>query len=142
MTDVSTSKARLIIQNAMSTGEEMGFKPLSVVVLDSGGNMKAFERADGASPGRFGIAHGKAYGSVMLGMAGTAQMARAESQAYFMAAVNGVFGGQVIPVPGGLLLRDERGAVIGAVGVTGDTSDNDVIAGLAGITAAGLTGEA
>ena len=104
--------------------------------------MKAFERADGASPGRFGIAHGKAYGSVMLGMAGTAQMARAESQAYFMAAVNGVFGGQVIPVPGGLLLRDERGAVIGAVGVTGDTSDNDVIAGLAGITAAGLTGEA
>ncbi|MGB4113604.1 MAG: heme-binding protein [Yoonia sp.] len=142
MTDVSTSKARLIIQNAMSTGEEMGFKPLSVVVLDSGGNMKAFERADGASPGRFGIAHGKAYGSVMLGMAGTAQMARAESQAYFMAAVNGVFGGQVIPVPGGILLRDERGAVIGAVGVTGDTSDNDVIAGLAGITAAGLTGEA
>jgi len=142
MTDVSTSKARLIIQNAMSAGEEMGFKPLSVVVLDSGGNMKAFERADGASPGRFGIAHGKAYGSVMLGMAGTAQMARAESQAYFMAAVNGVFGGQVIPVPGGLLLRDERGAVIGAVGVTGDTSDNDVIAGLAGITAAGLTGEA
>ena len=142
MTDVSTSKALLIIQNAMSTGEEMGFKPLSVVVLDSGGNMKAFERADGASPGRFGIAHGKAYGSVMLGMAGTAQMARAESQAYFMAAVNGVFGGQVIPVPGGLLLRDERGAVIGAVGVTGDTSDNDVIAGLAGITAAGLTGEA
>ena len=142
MTDVSTSKARLIIQNAMSTGEEMGFKPLSVVVLDSGGNMKAFERADGASPGRFGIAHGKAYGSVMLGMAGTAQMARAESQAYFMAAVNGVFGGQVIPVPGGLLLRDERGAVSGAVGVTGDTSDNDVIAGLAGITAAGLTGEA
>jgi len=126
----------------MSTGEEMGFKPLSVVVLDSGGNMKAFERADGASPGRFGIAHGKAYGSVMLGMAGTAQMARAESQAYFMAAVNGVFGGQVIPVPGGLLLRDERGALIGAVGVTGDTSDNDVIAGLAGITAAGLTGEA
>ena len=142
MTDVSTSKARLIIQNAMSTGEKMGFKPLSVIVLDSGGNMKAFERADGASPGRFGIAHGKAYGSVMLGMAGTAQMARAESQAYFMAAVNGVFGGQVIPVPGGILLRDERGAVIGAVGVTGDTSDNDVIAGLAGITAAGLTGEA
>lgn len=142
MTNISTSKARLIIQNAMATGEEMGFKPLSVIVLDSGGNVKAFERADGASPGRFGIAHGKAYGSVMLGMAGTAQMARAESQAYFMAAVNGVFGGQVIPVPGGILLRDERGAVIGAVGVTGDTSDNDVIAGLAGITAAGLTGEA
>ena len=77
----------------------------------------------------------------MLGMAGTAQMTRAEQQAYFMAAVNGVFGGQVIPVPGGILLRDKRGDVIGAVGVTGDTSDNDVIAAIAGIDAAGLIGE-
>jgi len=142
MVEVSITKARMIIRKAMAKGEEMGFKPLTVIVLDSGGHVKAFERADGAAPGRFGIAHGKAYGSVMLGMAGTAQMARAEAQAYFMAAVNGVYGGQVVPVPGGILLRDKRGAVIGAVGVTGDTSDNDVIAGLAGIEAAGLTGEA
>lgn len=142
MAEVSMTKARMIIRKAMAKGEELGFKPLSVVVLDSGGHVKAFERADGAAPGRFGIAQGKAYGSVMLGMAGTAQMARAEGQAYFMAAVNGVYGGQVVPVPGGILLRDKRGTVIGAVGVTGDTSDNDVIAGLAGIEAAGLTGEA
>lgn len=142
MAEVSMAKARMIIRKAMAKGEELGFKPLSVVVLDSGGHVKAFERADGAAPGRFGIAHGKAYGSVMLGMAGTAQMARAEAQAYFMAAVNGVYGGQVVPVPGGILLRDKRGTLIGAVGVTGDTSDNDVIAGLAGIEAAGLTGEA
>jgi uncharacterized protein GlcG (DUF336 family) len=59
-----------------------------------------------------------------------------------MAAVNGVFGGQVVPVPGGVLLRDKRGAVIGAVGVTGDTSDNDSDAAMAGIEAAGVTGEA
>jgi uncharacterized protein GlcG (DUF336 family) len=78
----------------------------------------------------------------MLGMAGTAQMARAEQQAYFMAAVNGVYGGQVVPVPGGVLVRDKSGNVIGAVGVTGDTSDNDVIAAMAGIEAAGLQGEA
>jgi len=142
MVEVSITKARMIIRKAMAKGEEMGFKPLTVIVLDSGGHVKAFERADGAAPGRFGIAHGKAYGSVMLGMAGTAQMARAEAQAYFMAAVNGVYGGQVVPVPGGILLRDKRGAVIGAVGETGDTSDNDVIAGLAGIEAAGLSGEA
>lgn len=142
MTEVSSAKARIIIRKALAKGEELGLKPLTVIVLDSGGHVKAFERADGAAPGRFGIAHGKAYGSVMLGMAGTAQMARAETQAYFMAAVNGVYGGQVVPVPGGILLRDKRGAVIGAVGVTGDTSDNDVIAGLAGIAAVGLTGEA
>jgi len=142
MPDVSASKARTIIRKTMAKGEEMGFKPLSVVVLDSGGHVKAFERADGASPGRFGIAQGKAYGAVMLGMPGSAQMARAEQQAYFMAAVNGVYGGQVVPVPGGILLRDKRGNLVGAVGVTGDTSDNDVIAGMAGIEAAGLEGDA
>jgi len=141
MVEISAGKARMIIRKTMAKGDEMGFKPLSVVVLDAGGHVKAFERADGAAPGRFAIAHGKAYGSVMLGMAGTAQMARAEQQAYFMAAVNGVYGGQVIPVPGGILLRDKRGGVMGAVGVTGDTSDNDVIAAMAGIGAADLTGE-
>ena len=78
----------------------------------------------------------------MLGMAGTAQRDRAEQQAYFMGAVNGLFGGQLVPVPGGLLVRDRKGAVIGALGVTGDTSENDAAAGLAGIEAAGLTGEA
>ena len=142
MSDISITKARTIIRKALATGRELGLKPLSVVVLDAGGHLKAFEREDGASPGRFGIAHGKAYGSVMLGMAGKAQMARAESQAYFMAAINGVYGGQVVPVPGGVLLRDKKGGVIGAVGVTGDTSDNDVIAAMAGIEAAGLIGEA
>ncbi|SFR43174.1 Uncharacterized conserved protein GlcG, DUF336 family [Yoonia tamlensis] len=142
MAEISASKARTIIRKTMAKGDEMGLKPLSIVVLDAGGHVKAFERADGSAPGRFGIAHGKAYGAVMLGMAGTAQMARAEQQPYFMAAVNGVYGGQVVPVPGGILVRDKRGAVIGAIGVTGDTSDNDVIAGLAGLEGAGLTGEA
>jgi uncharacterized protein GlcG (DUF336 family) len=138
---ISLRKARTIIRKALETGREMGLKPLSVVVLDAGGHVQAFEREDGAAPGRFAIAHGKAFGSVMLGMAGTAQMKRAEDQAYFMGAVNGVFGGQVIPVPGGVLLRDKKGTVIGAVGVTGDSSDNDAIAAMAGIEAASLVGE-
>ena len=140
MPDVSASKARTIIRKTMAKGEEMGFKPLSVVVLDSGGHVKAFERADGASPGRFGIAHGKAYGAVMLGMPGSALMARAEAQAYFIAAANGALGGQLVPVPGGVLVKDAAGTTIGAVGVTGDTSDNDAIAAMAGIEAAGLAG--
>ena len=141
MPDISLRKAKSVIRNALSKGKELGLKPLSVVVLDAGGHVIAFEREDGAAPGRFAIAHGKAYGSVMLGMAGTAQMARADQQAYFMDAVNGVFGGNVIPVPGGVLVRDKKGGVIGAIGVTGDSSDNDLIAALAGVEAAGLLGE-
>ena len=141
MATLSLRKARTIIRKAFEKGRELELKPLSVIVLDAGGHVQAFEREDGAAPGRFAIAHGKAYGAVMLGIAGTAQMQRAEAQAYFMAAVNGVYGGQVVPVPGGILLRDRKGEVIGAVGVTGDTSDNDAVAGMAGIEAAGLTGE-
>ena len=141
MPDISLRKAKSIIRTALSKGKELGLKPLSIVVLDAGGHVIAFEREDGAAPGRFAIAHGKAYGSVMLGMAGTAQMARADQQAYFMDAVNGVFGGNVIPVPGGVLVRDKKGGVIGAIGVTGDSSDSDLIAALAGIEAAGLLGE-
>jgi len=140
---ISLDQARGIISGALAKGQEMGFKPLSVVVLDAGGHVIAFERSDGSAPGRFAIAHGKAYGAVMLGMAGRAQMARAEAQAYFIAAANGAYGGQLIPVPGGILVRDGSGSVIiGAVGVTGDTSDNDADAGLAGIATVGLTGEA
>lgn len=142
MPELSLARARKIIKATLARGHEMGLKPLSVVVLDSGGHVTAFEREDGAAPGRFPIAHGKAYGSIMLGMAGRAQMARAEAQAYFMTAVNGAYGGQVVPVPGGILIRDKKGAVIGAIGVTGDTSDNDAEAGLAGIEAANLVGEA
>lgn len=138
---ISLRKARTIIRKTLEKGREMELKPLSVVVLDAGGHVQAFEREDGASPGRFAVAHGKAHGSVMLGIAGSAQMERAEDQAYFIGAVNGLFGGKLVPVPGGVLLRDKKGAVIGAVGVTGDTSQNDLEAAMAGIVAAGLTGE-
>lgn len=141
MATISLRRARTIIRKAFEAGQEAGMKPLSVCVLDSGGNVLAFERSDGASPGRFQIAHGKAYGSVMLGMAGTAQKARAEVEAYFIACANGAFGGQMIPVPGGVLVKDAKGRVLGAVGVTGDTSDNDAAAASAGIEAVGLTPE-
>lgn len=138
MAGLSLSRARTIIRKAFETGKEMELAPLSVVVLDAGGHVIAFERQDGASPGRFQIAQGKAYGAVMLGMPGSAQMARAEAQAYFIAAANGAFGGQLIPVPGGVLVKDSKGRVLGAVGVTGDSSDNDAAAAKAGVEAVGL----
>ena len=138
---ITLDRARIIIAQTFAKGAELGLKPLSVVVLDAGGHPIAFERQDGASPGRFEIARGKAYGAVMLGLPGSALMARAEEQAYFVAALNGAFDGRVVPVPGGILVA-EGGRVIGAVGVTGDTSDNDAAAGLAGVEAAGLAGAA
>ncbi len=134
---ISLDAAREMIAKAREKGRELGLKPLSVAVLDAGGHLLAFEREDGSSPGRFEIARGKAYGAVMLGMPGSAQMARAEQQAYFMAAVNGAFEGRVVPVPGGVLIKQD-GAVIGAIGVTGDTSDNDALAAVAGVEAAGF----
>lgn len=142
MAGITLSKARTMVRKTLATARSMELKPLSVVVLDAGGHVLAFEREDGAAPGRFEIARGKAYGCVMLGMTGTQQRDRAEVQAYFMTAVNGAYDGKVIPVPGGILIRDKRGNIVGALGVTGDTSENDAEAGLAGIDAAGLLGEA
>ncbi len=138
MATINLRKARLIIRKTLEKGRELGLRPLSVVVLDTGGHVIAFEREDGASPGRFQIAEGKAYGAVMLGMNGSQLRDRAEAQAYFVEAVNGAYGGKVIPVPGGILVRDAKGAILGAIGVTGDTSENDLAAGIAGIEAAKL----
>ena len=142
MPEISMSKARSIMRSVLKKGREMGIKPLSDVVLEPGGHVEAVEREDGASPGRCEMARGKADGGSMTGMSGAALMQRAEDQAYFVNALNGAFGGQVLPVPGGVLVKDSRDRVIGAVGVSGDTSDNDAIAAVAGIEAAGLSGVA
>ena len=138
---ISIDAARIIIAATLTRGKELGLKPLSVVVLDAGGHLIAFEREDGTSPGRFEIARGKAYGCVMLGMGGAAINARAEAQPYFVQAMNGIYDGHFVPVMGGVLVRDAAGRVIGAVGVTGDTSENDAAAAVAGIEAAGLRPE-
>lgn len=142
MTEITLRKARTIIRKVLEKGHEMGMKPLSVVVLDAGGHVRAFEREDGAPAGRFQIAQGKAYGAVMIGVPSSKIGDMAAERPHFVGALNGVYGGQVVPVAGGVLVRDENGALIGAVGVTGDTSDNDAAAALAGIEAAGLHGEA
>ena len=133
--------ARSIIAGARAHGSQAGFKPLTVVVLDAGGHVVAVEREDGASMKRFEIGFGKAYGALSLGMGSRSIMGRAEQQAYFIAAVTSAVGGTLVPVPGGVLVRDEGGDLLGAVGVTGDTSDNDEAAAVAGIEGAGLTAQ-
>ncbi|MGG7567278.1 GlcG/HbpS family heme-binding protein [Rhodovulum sp. DZ06] len=140
MSNISQGEARKIIDGALAKGAEAGMNPLAVAVLDAGGHLVAYERQDGASPGRFQIASGKAYGAVMLGMGSRALMNRAEQQAYFIAAAGAAFDGKLVPVPGGVLVKDAGGAVIGAVGISGDSSDNDEAACVAGIEAAGLAG--
>ena len=135
---INLATARTIIATALKFGEDKGFKPLTVVVLDAGGNVVAAERSDGAPNKRFEIAHGKAFGAISIGMGSRALMARAEQQPYFIAAAGAAIGGALVPVPGGVLVVD-GGATVGAVGISGDTSDNDEAAAVAGIEAAGLT---
>lgn len=141
MASISLNRARQIIRKTISKGAEMGLKPLSVIVLDDGGHPVAFERADDASPGRYRIAEGKAYGAIMLGIGGTALQARADAQSYFPLAANGAFDGKVIPVMGGILVRNKSGKIIAAVGVTGDTSENDLAAGQFAIESIGLVAD-
>jgi uncharacterized protein GlcG (DUF336 family) len=139
MSALTLSAANTIMQAGLAEAAAAGMKPLAIVVLDAGGHVKAFQRSDGASNLRFEIACGKAYGCVSLGIGGRAVNAMAEARLHFMQGLSGVSGGKIIPVPGGVLIRDSNNAIIGAVGVTGDTSDNDEKAAVAGIKAAGLT---
>ena len=138
MPALTLDTARDLVAAARAHGRAQKFNPLSVVVLDAGGHVIAFEREDGASMSRFEIAFGKAHGALALGLGSRALMARAEQQPYFIAAVTSAVGGALVPVPGGVLVRDAAGETIGAVGVTGDTSDNDESAAVAGVEAVGL----
>ena len=130
--------ARTIVAAALDHGRVGGLKPLTVVVLDAGGYVVVVEREDGSSNMRFEIARGKAFGALALGVGSRALMERAETQPYFVAAAGAAIGGALVPVPGGVLVRDDGDHTIGAVGVSGDTSDNDEAAAVAGIAAAGL----
>ena len=141
MPDLSLTQAQAIVTAALASARQHSFKPMVVVVLDARGAYKALAAEDGTSLKRAEIAHGKAFGALALGMGSRAIGKRAVDQAYFVAAVTHVAGGALIPVAGGVLIRDVLGSLLGAVGISGDTSDNDEIAGMAGIEAAGLVGE-
>lgn len=139
---VTLEQARTIIAGALAESADHQMKPLAVVVLDAGGHLIAAERQDGSSFLRPEVGMGKAYGALSLGMGSRAIHARAEQQSYFINAINGLTGGRLVPVPGGVLIRDTDGNVLGAVGISGDVSDNDERAAVAGIRAAGLEPDA
>lgn len=138
---LTIEQARTIIQAALKKGAELGLKPLTVAVLDAGGALVALERSNGASRMRPEIAMGKANGAIALGLGSRAIFKRAQEQPYFVQAMNALAGGSLVPVPGGVLIRDADNRVVGAVGITGDSSDNDEICAIAGIEAIGRSAD-
>jgi uncharacterized protein GlcG (DUF336 family) len=142
MADLTLDVARKILDASLAKVIEMKFKPMVITVLDARGCVKATIAQDGTSLMRGEVAHGKAYGALALGMGSRAIFKRANEQPYFIDAVNTMARGALIPVPGGVLINDKNGALLGAIGISGDTSDNDETAALAGIAAAGLVGSA
>ena len=134
---LSLDQARTIADATLAEGRRLSLNPLTVVVLDAAGYAKALLKEDGSSLMRPAIAQGKAAAAIGLGLGGRELARRAQSMQGFMNAYSDLVGGAV-PVPGGVLVRDPEGAVLGAVGVSGDLSDKDEAAAVAGVQAAGL----
>lgn len=138
MDSLTLDQARTMLRGVFAKAAELQLKPLAGVVLDAGGILIAYERQDGSSNLRFEIARGKAYGALGVGVSSRAIATMANERPVFVQSLIGASEGRVVPAAGGLLVRDASGRVLGAVGVTGDTSDNDERCAAAGIEAAGL----
>ena len=137
---IDLAHATLVVDKALAEGRSLGLPPLTVAVLDGSGCLVCFKREDGASLLRPEIAHAKAWGALGMGMGSRALAQRASVQPAFISAVNALAGGRLIPVPGGVLIRSS-GKSIGAVGITGATSDQDEACAVAGIEAAGFSAD-
>jgi len=138
---LTLEQASIIVDKALEKGRELGFKPLTVAVLDAGGQLKALKREDGSSLLRPEIAGGKAWGALGMGFGGREFARRAAANPAFIQALSAASGGRIIPVPGGVLIRDRTGDIIGAVGISGDISENDETCAVYGIACAGLAAD-
>jgi uncharacterized protein GlcG (DUF336 family) len=138
MSAVTLDQATLIADRALQEGRARGLQPLTVAVLDAGGQLKLLKREDGSSLLRPEIAVGKAWGVLGMGFGGRELARRAAVAPLFMEALYAASGGRMVPAAGGVLVRDAAGAIVGAVGISGDSSDNDELCAVAGIRAAGL----
>lgn len=139
--DLTLAQAKTIIEHTLAAQAQHSFKPMAVVVLGSAGTIKASESQDGTSLLRPKIAHGKAYGAISMGVGSRVLFERAKQEPFFVQSVNALCDGALVPVPGGVLIKDKDGNVMGAVGVTGDLSENDETCAVAGIEAAGLVAD-
>ena len=142
MTALTLDMVRTIVDKTLAFAREKSFKPLGVVVVDARGAVRMTVVEDGNALLRADIAHGKAYGCIAMGVGGRTLQKMAVERPHFIAALGGLTRDRLTPVPGGVLIRDAAGDVIGAVGISGDTSDNDELAAIAGIEAAGFKADA
>lgn len=139
MAQVTLAQAQKIIEVAFSHGRKTECLPLGVAVLDPGGHLLAFAREDGTSFLRPQIAQAKAWGALGMGMGSRALVERPDR---FILTLNAATDGKVLNAPGGVIIRNDAGEILGAVGVTGDVSDRDEACAIAGIAAVGLTADA
>lgn len=135
---VTLAQASTIVDVALKKGRDTNCAPLTVAVLDAGGHLVAFKREDKSGILRYDIANGKAWGALGMGFGSRELADRAGKNPLFFGVLATVSHGRLIPVPGGVLIKDADGAVLGAVGISGDTSDKDETCAVAGIEAAGL----
>jgi uncharacterized protein GlcG (DUF336 family) len=139
MKTLTLSAANCIADKALEKGRELNFCPLTVVVLDAGGQIKVVKREDGSSLLRPEIAMGKAWGTLGMGFGGRELARRGAKMPGFFGALSDMSGGRMVPVPGGVLIKSASGDIIGAVGISGDTSEKDEICAVHGIRSADLT---
>ena len=141
MTTITLALADAIADRALAKGREMKFQPLTVAVLDAGGQLKVLKREDECSLLRPEIAIGKAWGALGMGFGGRELARRAEKMPAFFTALNAMSGGRMVPVPGGALIRDGKGAIIGSIGISGDISENDEVCLVDAVESQGLVAD-
>lgn len=135
---ISLDQANQIIAGAFDKSGVLGAKPLAVAVVDAGGHLLAYQRQNGASIGRFQLATGKACGALFFGVSSRKIADMAAERSTFIAAAAAAAPSGLIPSAGGVIVVDDSGAVVGAVGISGDTPDTDEACALAGIARVGL----
>jgi uncharacterized protein GlcG (DUF336 family) len=138
---LTLGQASTIVDTALDKGHQTQCAPLTVAVLDAGGHLVAFKREDRSGILRFDIAYGKAWGALGMGFGSRTLFDRSSKQPIFFTVLSSVAQGRLVPVPGGVLIKDAEGEILGAVGISGDTSDKDEVCAVAGVQAAGLTAD-
>ena len=138
VTALSLSQANQIIEAALQKSASAGYKPMAVVVLDASGDIRAVQRQDGASMFRMDIAKGKAWGAVAMGSSSRVLGQRAKDNPNFFLSLAATSAGRFLPQPGAVLIRTSAGEILGAVGASGGTGDEDELICKHGVEAVGL----
>lgn len=138
MSSLTLEHAQRILAAALSQARQAGYQPMGVAVLDASGNLKAFASEDGASMFRFDIARAKAWGAVGMGVSSRVLAQRAKDNPNFFVSLAATADGRFLPQTGAVVIKDAEGTVLGAVGASGGTGDEDEAICMAGVAAAGL----